>query len=199
MKITLTESQVKKIVKILCEESFLDVTKMGPESTKFFDLISSLANSSPGDGQTFNTTDNDATNLNINTKELFHPLGRKKPIRSYFGDNRGHKGVDIPTPSGSPVYAPTNGVILYAGDTTPNRCGGYVQIDHGMVITKFCHLKKWVVKQGEKVKKGQIIGYSGGGLHDPYKGRSTGPHLHYEILNAHGIAMNPVTVQNNLV
>jgi murein DD-endopeptidase MepM/ murein hydrolase activator NlpD len=65
--------------------------------------------------------------------------------------------------------------------------------------TKFCHLRRLNVREGDKVKKGQIIGYSGGGRNDPMHGNSSGPHLHYEILDKSSIAMNPTSVDPNLV
>ena len=138
--------------------------------------------------------------------EMMNPLGKKTAIKSGFGirityipgATLDHKGVDLVAPSGSPVYAPANGTVEFAGDTTPNGCGGNIRINHGNVKTKYCHLKKWTVNTGQQVQKGQIIGYSGGAPGDPYRGNASGPHLHYEILNSGGIAMNPVNVQSNL-
>jgi murein DD-endopeptidase MepM/ murein hydrolase activator NlpD len=142
---------------------------------------------------------------------MMHPLGHKYPIYSGFGKraapydpNTGkkgssdHKGVDITVKSGSAVYAPLDGTVLFSQDTTPNPCGGFIQLDHVSVQTKFCHLRSMIVKQGDKVKKGQVIGYSGGGRNDPHPGVSTGPHLHYEILNKSGVAQNPLSVQPSL-
>jgi len=137
--------------------------------------------------------------------EMMHPLGHKEPISSGFGlrnipvGSKNHKGVDIPTVSGSPVYAPLDGTVISSRDTTPNACGGFIQLSHSSVKTKFCHLRQMVVKQGDKVKKGQVIGYTGGGKSDPMRGVATGPHLHYEILGRGDVAMNPTDYQSNLV
>lgn len=139
--------------------------------------------------------------------EPMHPLGHKNPITSKFGRrnikvagaSKDHEGIDISTRSGSPVYAPLDGTVVSSRDTTPNACGGFIQLSHKDVKTKFCHLRQMVVKQGENVKKGQLIGYTGGGKTDPMHGVSTGPHLHYEILGRDNIAMNPTTYQHNLV
>jgi murein DD-endopeptidase MepM/ murein hydrolase activator NlpD len=138
--------------------------------------------------------------------EMMHPLGRKQTITSPFGGrNTGiagattnHKGIDITTPSNSPVYAPLDGMVIASRDTTPNACGGFIKLEHDTVETKYCHLSRMVVRTGQQVKKGQVIGYTGGGETDPHHGISSGPHLHYEILDKNGVAMNPTSVQSNL-
>lgn len=147
--------------------------------------------------------------------EMMHPLGNKYPIDSGFGPRKSpydpisgkygtsdHKGVDIDVKSGSPVYAPLDGVVIDAYDTSikNNRCGGLVKIDHGDLITKYCHLRQINVKKGDNVKKGQVFAYTGGGKTDPMRGTATGPHLHYEIIKKEtGLAYNPVDIQHNLV
>lgn len=188
------------------EKALID--RLGPEKAmEFLGKLSELGfmDSSTNGAESPTGGKNQQFAPNIpNGKELMNPLGHRTGISSKFGlrnitrGSKDHKGVDLPTPSGSEVYAPGNATVLYAGDTTPNGCGGYIQLDHGTMITKFCHLKRWVVNKGQTVKKGQLIGYSGGGPNDPYRGTSTGAHLHYEILNSGGIAVNPTSVQNNL-
>ena len=85
-----------------------------------------------------------------------------------------HKGIDIAGRRGTPVYATGDGVVRYA-----RYYGGFgkaVKIDHGYgYTTAYAHLQKYFVKSGEKVTRGQIIGELGN------TGRSTGPHLHYEV------------------
>ncbi len=85
-----------------------------------------------------------------------------------------HQGVDISAPYGTPVVAAADGVVIHAG-----RRGGYgklVVVDHGMGIhTYYAHLSKVLVHRGERIKRWQIIGLVGS------TGRSTSPHLHYEI------------------
>jgi len=139
-------------------------------------------------------------------KDMIHPLGHRVKIDSPFGKRNAptagastnHSGVDLDANSGSPVYAPLDGVITRAEDTTPDGCGGHVRIKHNKIMdTKYCHLKKWVVKKGKKVKKGDVIGYTGGGKDDPYHGVSTGPHLHYAIV-VNGEHVNPVGIQPGL-
>ena len=113
-------------------------------------------------------------------------LGR---VSSYFGTRddpfHGHKanhmGLDIAANAGTPVYAMQEGVVKFSGQK-----GGYgncVKIDHffylvpelPQVTTLYGHLSKIYVKEGDLVKRGQVIGLIGS------TGRSTGPHLHYEV------------------
>ncbi len=94
-----------------------------------------------------------------------------------------HQGIDIGCEVGSHVHATGDGVVSYAG-----REGGYgnvVEIDNGFgYATLFAHLSKFLVKVGEKVKRGQVIGLSGD------TGLSTGPHLHYGVMK-NGVFVNP--------
>ncbi len=96
---------------------------------------------------------------------------------------RMHDGIDIVTNVGTPVHATGNGVIDFVGHR-----GGYglaVEIDHGFGYrTIYAHLSKPLVKEGQKVKRGQVIALSGD------TGLSTGPHLHYEVRHD-GVAINP--------
>jgi murein DD-endopeptidase MepM/ murein hydrolase activator NlpD len=139
--------------------------------------------------------------------EPMNPLGHVAPITSYYGprkvsnprESTFHNGIDFSTRSGSPVYAPLDGVVVSSKDSTPNPCGGFIQLKHATIGTKFCHLRQLAVKQGDNVKKGQLIGYTGGGATDPMHGDATGPHLHYEILDNGGMPRDPLAIQNNLV
>jgi murein DD-endopeptidase MepM/ murein hydrolase activator NlpD len=90
------------------------------------------------------------------------------------GGPRPHKGVDISAPIGTPIVAPADGVIRLAGEGLD--LGRLIIIDHGYGFsTKYGHLKKYFVRTGDKVRKGQTIGAVGS------SGASTGPHLHYEV------------------
>ena len=92
----------------------------------------------------------------------------------FNGGARMHKGIDIPGPVGTPIYATADGTIERANWFS--SYGNYIQIDHGNAIeTRFGHLSRIVVSDGQKVHKGDLIGYVGS------TGRSTGPHLHYEV------------------
>lgn len=106
---------------------------------------------------------------------------RSDPFR---GTAAMHAGVDIPGPTGTPVYATADGIIDRA-----ERAGGYgnmVEINHGKGIqTRYGHLSKILVAPFTRVHRGQLIALMGS------TGRSTGPHLHYEV-RIDGHAVNPV-------
>jgi murein DD-endopeptidase MepM/ murein hydrolase activator NlpD len=105
-----------------------------------------------------------------------------------LGGRRGHKGIDLAMPTGTPVYATADGVISKA--EWFSSYGLYISIEHGGKIqTRFGHLSRLNVASGQSVKKGDLIGYVGS------TGRSTGPHLHYEVRIA-GVAVNPVPYMN---
>ena len=106
---------------------------------------------------------------------------RKDP---FDGVQRFHKGLDFSVYTGTPIYAPADGVIQsarYSG----NR-GKHIKINHEFGYnTLFLHLSKINVKRGQKVKRGDLIGQTGN------SGRSTAPHLHYEV-HYNGVAQNPM-------
>ncbi|KQT31194.1 peptidase M23 [Sphingomonas sp. Leaf412] len=106
---------------------------------------------------------------------------RSDPFR---GTAAMHAGVDIPGPTGTPIYATADGIVAHAA-----RQGGYgnmVEINHGKgIATRYGHLSKIIVSDNTRVRRGQIIGLLGS------TGRSTGPHLHYEV-RMDGHAVNPV-------
>jgi murein DD-endopeptidase MepM/ murein hydrolase activator NlpD len=105
---------------------------------------------------------------------------RTHPI---LGGRRNHKGVDLAQPTGTPVYATADGIVSRAEPFS--SYGNYIQIEHGGELqTRFGHLSGFAVVAGEQVHKGQLIGYVG------TTGRSTGPHLHYEVRVA-GEAVDP--------
>jgi len=86
-----------------------------------------------------------------------------------------HYGMDFTAKKGTPVYATGNGVVKRADNSSPGY-GNHIRIDHGFgYVSLYAHLSKYNVRRGQKVKRGDIIGYVGN------TGRSIGPHLHYEI------------------
>lgn len=95
-----------------------------------------------------------------------------------------HNGIDIPAPHGTPIYATADGIVGRA-----QRLGGYglyVELEHGNNIqTRYGHMSSFIVTSGQRVKKGDIIGYVGS------TGRSTGNHLHYEV-RISGTPVNPL-------
>jgi murein DD-endopeptidase MepM/ murein hydrolase activator NlpD len=107
---------------------------------------------------------------------------RRHPVLGY---GKMHKGIDFAAPTGTPIYAAGEGKVVKAGRFS--SFGNYVRIKHrGDLDTAYGHMSKIAsgLRPGARVKQGQIIGYVG------TTGRSTGPHLHYEILVA-GKQVNP--------
>lgn len=94
-----------------------------------------------------------------------------------------HSGLDFTARRGTPIYAAGDGVVTFA-----KRTAGYgrlVKIDHGSGLeTRYAHASKLLVKVGERISKGQVVAKVGS------TGRSTGPHLHYEI-RLNGVALDP--------
>lgn len=86
-----------------------------------------------------------------------------------------HRGMDFTAPKGSPIYASGDGKIIRA-DNNSSGFGKHIRIDHGYgYLSLYAHLSKYNVKKGQKVKRGDLIGFVGS------TGRSEAPHLHYEI------------------
>jgi murein DD-endopeptidase MepM/ murein hydrolase activator NlpD len=105
---------------------------------------------------------------------------RKSP---FTGRKEFHKGLDIASRTGTPVMATADGVVTFSG--TKGLLGKIIIIDHGHgMVTRYAHLHKSLKKQGDVVKRGDKIGQIGN------SGRSTGPHLHYDV-KLHGISVNP--------
>ncbi|UQY42664.1 murein DD-endopeptidase MepM [Erwinia sp. PK3-005] len=114
---------------------------------------------------------------NFNPRRLNPVTGRVAP----------HKGVDFAVPIGTPVLAVGDGEVVQARRSA--GAGNYVAIRHGrQYMTRYMHMNKLLVKPGDKVKRGDRIGLSGS------TGRSTGPHLHYEIW-INNQAVNPLTAK----
>lgn len=101
----------------------------------------------------------------------------------FTGRRTFHAGLDIANHIGTQIYAPAEGLVTFAG--TLGGFGMVVRIDHGYnVVTKYGHNSKVLVKKGDRVKRGDVIAEMGN------SGRSTGPHLHYQIEVA-GKPVNP--------
>lgn len=95
-----------------------------------------------------------------------------------------HNGLDISAQRGTPIHAPAKGVVSFKG--YKGGLGNLLEINHGNgLITRYGHMDKFNVSKGQRVKRGDIIGYVGN------TGRSTAPHLHYEI-HKDGKALNPM-------
>ena len=109
---------------------------------------------------------------------------RKHPI---LGFTKMHRGVDFAAPIGTPIFAAGDGIIEYSGWN--GAYGKYIRIKHNSTFkTAYAHLSKIYKKRGMRIKQGDIIGALGS------TGRSTGPHLHYEILLG-GRQVNPLRIK----
>jgi murein DD-endopeptidase MepM/ murein hydrolase activator NlpD len=108
------------------------------------------------------------------------------PVRGYFSARFGnrpdpftgrpdfHPGIDISVPRGTKVVAPADGVVVFCG--TKGGYGNIVVLDHGYgTVTRYGHLDGFNVRPGQRVKRGDVIAFSGN------TGRSTAPHVHYEV------------------
>ncbi len=106
-------------------------------------------------------------------------------IDPVYKDRRLHPGLDFTAPVGTPIYAAADGVVKDAGFNT----GGYgnrVVVNHGFGYeTLYAHMVRIKARVGTKVKRGEVIGYVGS------TGKSTGPHLHYEV-HKNGTQLDPI-------
>ena len=122
----------------------------------------------------------------LNAGQLTSAYGMR--VHPVLGRRKRHKGIDLAAPTGTPVYATADGAIARADRS--RTYGLVIYIDHGADLeTRYAHLSKLLVADGQDVKKGDLIGYVGS------TGRSTGPHLHYEV-RVEGVAVNPIPYMN---
>lgn len=113
--------------------------------------------------------------------DRIHPIYKTKKI---------HTGMDFTAPKGTEIYTTGNGVISEA-KYSKRGYGNHVVIDHGYGYnTLYAHMKNLSVRVGQKVKRGEVIGYVGN------SGSSVGPHLHYEVIK-NGIKINPINFYYN--
>lgn len=124
------------------------------------------------------------------------PVSNKdlKRVGSYFGPRmdpfykvrKFHEGMDFSATVGTEIYATGNGTVTDAGRDVQGGYGNEIRINHGYNYqTVYAHLSRIFVKQGQKILRGQIIGYVGN------TGKSTSPHLHYEV-RKNGVPVNPI-------
>ena len=139
-----------------------DMERIGREKEK---ITSALAN--------FRDSNEVNTDFVIPVKgRLSSPFGLKRFFNKQ--PRKPHSGIDIAAPEGTPIVSPAAGVVIDVGNYFFN--GNSIFIDHGQgLITMYCHMSKVLVKNGQKVEKGQKIGAIG------KTGRVTGPHLHWAV------------------
>ena len=102
----------------------------------------------------------------------------------FTGENAFHPGLDISADHGSPIHAPADGRVESAGFS--GNYGNLITLDHGFgLVTRYGHLARYAVFAGQDIRRGDVIGYVGS------TGRSTSPHLHYEVL-VNGQLTNPL-------
>ena len=164
----------------------------------YSDDISMAAQTLPGADTTFANIFSSWRNLDnpgVARAAVYIPTGR--PVEElaltsnygvrndpFNGHARMHKGIDIPGPVGTPIYATADGIV--SRSQWVNGYGNLVEISHGNdTETRYGHLSKLIVGPNERVRRGQLIGLMGS------TGRSTGSHLHYEI-RISGLAINPL-------
>jgi murein DD-endopeptidase MepM/ murein hydrolase activator NlpD len=110
------------------------------------------------------------------------------PVRGYLSSGFGnrvdpftgqrdfHPGIDISTPLGTPVTAPADGIVVSTGPK--GAYGNAIIVDHGFgLVTRYGHLAGFNVRPGQRIRRGEVLGFVGS------TGRSTSPHLHYEVWN----------------
>jgi len=125
----------------------------------------------------------------IDVKYSLSDVFRHRPEHPVTGNPSMHNGLDFRAPVGTEVYVTGNGTVLETGRNS--GLGNYIVIDHGYGIrTVYGHLSRTNVIQGRQVKRGDLIGLSGN------TGLSSGPHLHYEIIQF-GRYRNPIYFFNN--
>jgi len=136
-----------------------------------------------------NFESNNITDEKINLDEQYKLLKHKPSIMPTYGwitspfgyridpvskKRHFHAGIDIANDRGTPIYAPADGTVIFVG--VLSGYGNVLKIDHGYgYITVYGHLKRILVKKGEKITRHQKIALMGN------TGKSTGPHLHYEV------------------
>ena len=120
---------------------------------------------------------------NKNLKRVASGFGYR--IDPLYKDSRLHAGLDFSAPTGTPIYATADGEVQIAGFNTDGY-GNKVVINHGYGFqTLYAHMVRVKAKVGQSVKRGEVIGYVGS------TGKSTGPHLHYEVIKR-GTKVDPV-------
>lgn len=134
---------------------------------------------------------------NVGGKTAYLPFGVTANIlgrSNNFGQDRGthaHGGEDIQIPTGTPVVTPMDGRVSVVGND-PTGYGYWVEVSYADgTKQRYAHLSKQMVREGQKVSAGQIVGKSGGAEGAAGAGHSSGEHLHWEVRDKNGTAINP--------
>lgn len=106
-------------------------------------------------------------------------------IDPFTKTSKQHKGMDFSAHVGTPIYATGNGIVASADRSKPGY-GNHIEIKHGYgYLSLYAHLSSFRVREGQRVKRGDLIGFVG------MTGRTSGPHLHYEV-HKNGVAIDPI-------
>lgn len=120
----------------------------------------------------------------INSKRLSGISGFGYRMHPIYKIRKMHDGIDFAAPQGTPIYATGDGLIIAVGQE--RGYGNRIMISHGYgYVTKYAHMSKFNVKKGQRVYRGDVIGFVGN------TGASTGPHCHYEVIK-NGQPINPI-------
>ena len=160
----------KEFVTVETINSFMDILMKGNNSIGSFSTATPDNNADSKDNKTDTTS---TTPTSTSTSSGGEMLPANGPISSPFGPRKDgmHLGTDIAVPTGTPVKAPQDGVVLKTGSDNMN--GIFVQIDSNGTVHSLLHLSQSKVTNGQRVKKGEVVGLSGN------TGNSRGPHLHW--------------------
>jgi murein DD-endopeptidase MepM/ murein hydrolase activator NlpD len=166
-------------------------------NTSIINQIKNLRNRLFAQSASFNSVENMVKNKEalLAATPAIQPVSNKdlNRLASGFGyridpvykTTKFHAGLDFAAPQGSPVYATADGVVQLSGNTG-NGYGNHVVINHGFSYeTLYGHLVRVKVRSGQRVRRGEVIGWVGS------TGKSTGPHLHYEV-HKNGRDINPI-------
>ncbi|PKP21098.1 MAG: peptidase M23 [Bacteroidetes bacterium HGW-Bacteroidetes-19] len=172
----ISEHESEKLLKVIAEKTDQLVVQMALQM-RSLDTVSSLVT---------------RKSEMLNAIPAIRPIKNMYQVTSGFGRRyhpilktiRPHTGIDITAPKGTPVYATADGIV--SSEQGGSGYGVTVVLNHGFSYqTLYAHLSKKLVKTGQRIKRGQLIGYVGN------TGLSMGSHLHYEVLKG-GVPVNPV-------
>lgn len=167
------------------------LAQLRQEQSSFDQEISTLQRKAEKELVKDNKLDPQATNLSW-------PADPIKGISVYFHDPTypfrylfEHSGLDMPLPTGTPIAAMASGYVAWVRSTNRSYGNSIMIIHNDGIATLYAHLSKFSTTEGKFVKRGEIVGYSGGMPGTPGAGFSTGPHLHFEV-RLSGLPVDPM-------
>jgi murein DD-endopeptidase MepM/ murein hydrolase activator NlpD len=150
------------------DRSLSDLTERSDKLTRFFEDQTVLLSSTPS----------------IWPVRGYLSAGFGNRLDPFTGQRDFHPGIDISTPQGTKIHSPADGVVIAVG--VKGAYGNAVTVDHGFgIMTRYGHMVSFNVRPGQRIRRGDVIGFVGS------TGRSTAPHLHYEVW-VRDQAQNPI-------